>query len=114
MDEAVGSDGKPFPHSIDAKFWAEEFVKVHGGNMELMHAWFANALMAGYDEAQRRYEPDAQRYLFLAAHYGRSRDLHMDGSSRWYVTTPYLSRGSTLSLGEAIDAARAEQDADAR
>jgi len=99
---------------MDGKFWAEEFVKLHGGDVALMHTWFACAVMAGYDEAQRRYEGDAQRYRFLAAQYARSKDLHIDGKSRWYVNTPYLSREATLTLDQAIDAERAEQEADTR
>jgi hypothetical protein len=114
MEEALGSDGKALPQSMDGRFWAEEFVKLHGGDAALMHTWFANAIMAGYDEAQRRHEPDAQRYRFLADHYGRSKDLHMDGRSRWYVNTPYLSRKPTVTLDQAIDADMAEQEADTR
>lgn len=41
----------PLP-SFDAKDWAEAFVKLHGGDEGLMLAWFANALMRGYDERQ--------------------------------------------------------------
>lgn len=42
--------------SFSAPEWAAEFVRLHGGDEGLMLAWFANALMAGYDEAQRRAE----------------------------------------------------------
>jgi len=52
---------------------------------------------------------DAQRYRFLANHYGRSIDLHMDGTRRWYINTPYLGRKPTRTLDEALDADRAEQ-----
>lgn len=37
--------------STDAKVWADEFVRQHGGDRELMLAWFANAIMAGHDAA---------------------------------------------------------------
>ena len=41
--------------SIDAAEWAAEFCRLFGGHDEgLMLAWFANAIMAGYDEAMRR------------------------------------------------------------
>ena len=44
--------------TIDASVWASEFVKVHGGDEDLMIAWFANAIMAGYDEGQRRIKAE--------------------------------------------------------
>ena len=34
---------------MDANRWASEFVSLHGGDHELMRAWFANALMCGWD-----------------------------------------------------------------
>jgi len=44
----------PLP-SFDARDWAEAFCKRNPGVDEgLMIAWFANALMRGYDEAQAR------------------------------------------------------------
>jgi hypothetical protein len=43
----------PLP-SFDARDWAKAFCKLHGGDEELMLAWFANALMRGYDEAGKR------------------------------------------------------------
>ena len=54
-----------FPHTIDAREWAKEFYKCgwragrEGGGLEkdqidLMTAWFANAIMAGYDTASMR------------------------------------------------------------
>jgi len=47
--------------NTDALAWAEEFMKVvEDGNLQIdedmMHGWFANAIMAGYDEARRKYE----------------------------------------------------------
>lgn len=43
----------PLP-SFDAMDWAKAFVARHGGDVELMHVWFANALMRGYDEHAAR------------------------------------------------------------
>lgn len=46
----------------DAQYWAQEFMKIWQNepidllDEELMLAWFANAIMAGYDEARRKYE----------------------------------------------------------
>lgn len=48
--------------TTDALVWAEEFVKTVKKNPAVatdegaMIGWFANAIMAGYDEAQRKYE----------------------------------------------------------
>ncbi len=39
----------PLP-SFDARDWAEAYVKLHGGDLDLMTTWFANALMRGYDQ----------------------------------------------------------------
>lgn len=39
---------------VDAKVWAEQFVARFGGDEGLMLAYFANAIMAGWDEATRR------------------------------------------------------------
>ena len=40
--------------TTDAAVWASEFVRVHGGDEDLMLGWFANAIMQGYEEGQRR------------------------------------------------------------
>jgi hypothetical protein len=48
--------------NTDAQVWAEEFISRIKDNPEIatdegtMIAWFANAIMAGYDEARRKYE----------------------------------------------------------
>ena len=48
--------------SIDARVWAKEFMRIYQSqgekwvDEELMIGWFANAIMAGYDEAHRRCE----------------------------------------------------------
>jgi hypothetical protein len=44
----------PLP-SFDARDWAKAFCKDHPtADYELMVAWFANALMRGFDEANSR------------------------------------------------------------
>lgn len=41
--------------TFDAQVWAKEFCKLNSASDEgVMLAWFANALMAGYDEAMRK------------------------------------------------------------
>jgi hypothetical protein len=52
---------------------------------------------------------DAQRYRFIVAQYARSRDLHMDGTRRWYLNSPYLGRTPATTFDEAIDNAMREQ-----
>jgi hypothetical protein len=50
------------PQSMDAVVWAKEFMRIYWENNpqlyyiteDLMLTWFANAIMAGYDEAHRR------------------------------------------------------------
>jgi hypothetical protein len=34
--------------TMDAQEWAKEFVRLHGGDEELMVGWFANAIMVGF------------------------------------------------------------------
>jgi hypothetical protein len=56
----VGVDGKRFPQTVDAVAWAKEWLRTVEVNPTIyrdegtMIGWFANAIMAGYDEAQRR------------------------------------------------------------
>jgi hypothetical protein len=49
---------------------------------------------------------DAQRYRYIVAQYARSRDLHMDGTSQWYLNTPYLGTPGKryASIEAALDA----------
>ncbi|QOI67413.1 hypothetical protein SEA_BEUFFERT_8 [Streptomyces phage Beuffert] len=48
--------------STDAQYWAKSFMEIWQNepidimDEEMMHSWFANAIMAGYDEARRKYE----------------------------------------------------------
>jgi hypothetical protein len=42
--------------TMDAQEWAKEFVRLHGGDEELMRGWFANAIMVGYDFGQKGKE----------------------------------------------------------
>jgi len=53
----LGADEKPFDQTMDAKLWAQEFVRRFPAHDEgLMLAWFANAIMRGYDTARAKYE----------------------------------------------------------
>jgi hypothetical protein len=48
--------------STDARYWAKNFMEIWQNepidimDEEMMLGWFANAIMAGYDEARRKYE----------------------------------------------------------
>ena len=44
--------------TIDASVWAKRFVQMHGGDEDLMIAWFANAIMVGYDKGRRDSEAE--------------------------------------------------------
>lgn len=53
-------DEKPFPNTIDARTWTKnwlETIKLHPlvpFDEGTMICWFANAIMSGWDEANRR------------------------------------------------------------
>lgn len=57
--------------SMDAKVWAKEFMRLYNEQRNkgrvywvdeaLMIGWFANAIMAGFDEANRRNKEDYVR-----------------------------------------------------
>jgi hypothetical protein len=49
----------PLHEDMDAKRWAQTFMDKHGDRLEeidedLLVSWFANAIMCGYDTANRR------------------------------------------------------------
>ncbi len=64
---AKGVAEQRWPHTMDAKVWAEEFIKALRGHPVggicvdegAMIGWFANAIMAGYDTAQSRHTVSA-------------------------------------------------------
>lgn len=64
---AKGVAEQKFPHTMDAKVWAEEFMKLvplysrAGLDEGDLIGWFANAIMAGYDMAQSRLRTEEQR-----------------------------------------------------
>ena len=63
LPEKPKQEGRFNPQSMDAKVWAKEFMRLWNEKFgsgqswideELMIGWFANAIMAGFDEANRR------------------------------------------------------------
>ena len=62
----VGHDGKPWPQTMDAKIWADEFCKRNSASDHgTMLGWFANAIMIGYDTARGQAEEMAMRPIVL-------------------------------------------------
>ena len=69
-DDFIPEKEKFNQQSMDAVVWAKEFMRLYNQNIakqnvlwvdkELMIAWFANAIMAGYDEANRRNKPQKE------------------------------------------------------
>lgn len=55
--------------TIDGKTWAQEFCRVTGFTDEAWAlAWFANAIMAGFDEADRRADTRTREFIgYLSA-----------------------------------------------
>ena len=57
---AEGVATQKWPHTVDAKVWATEWMRRIQKNpaiatdKDCMLGWFANAIMAGYDTAQAR------------------------------------------------------------
>lgn len=42
--------------TVDATIWAKEFVRLHGGDEKLMVTWFSNAIIVGYDSAEKKVD----------------------------------------------------------
>lgn len=67
----VGDDAKPWPQTMDAHAWAKTWLVLTHEHPDVptdkaaMIGWFANAIMAGYDEAQRR--SDQRQRMTLSA-----------------------------------------------
>jgi hypothetical protein len=65
--QAQKMDKYQLSHTFDAHDWAKEFVyQVNkkpeiATDVDVMTAWFANAIMAGYDEANRRISTEDKR-----------------------------------------------------
>lgn len=63
IEEALNqaAQGQFSPQSFDAMEWVAEFRRINGDNRPddgTMLGWFANAIMAGHDEAMRRIARD--------------------------------------------------------
>ena len=49
--------------SLDANVWAHEFVRINGGDVDLMRAWFANAIMTGLDHGKGPINGDHAQHI---------------------------------------------------
>lgn len=59
---SLGQDGKPWPQTMDAERWADEFCKRNSASDHgTMLAWFANAIMIGYDTARWRQDHERRQ-----------------------------------------------------
>lgn len=54
--------------STDAKVWAERFVQLHGGDVELLTTWFANAIDAGWESGRSVANENTRRWLYARSH----------------------------------------------
>lgn len=58
--QLVGNDGNRWPQTMDAVTWMKAWLLIIGEHPGIpqdegtMIGWFANAIMAGFDEANRR------------------------------------------------------------
>lgn len=61
--------------TMDAVIWAKEFMRIFGDKIyqtngkvideDLMRSWFANSIMAGFDEAYRRQQKHVDKLKSL-------------------------------------------------
>jgi len=74
------------PQSMDAKDWAKEFMRIYKYNQvknvefideDFMLGWFANAIMAGFDEADRR-KPKQEKIELPDGYYADPNDRTFD------------------------------------
>lgn len=90
--------------TMDASVWAKEFVRRFGGDESLMVAWFANAIMCGYDHGQRAqsnekpYDPAAVLEAIREAGVAPSVFSYQSGwIAQMYAERPVKSLGSVIT-----------------
>jgi len=76
------------PQSFDSRVWAKEFMGLYNKNIMkrnhlwidegLMVGWFANAIMAGFDEAHRRISKD-----FISKERVRGLKMNITSQNPW-------------------------------
>ena len=76
-----------FTESFDARLWAEAFKAHVVANPSIatdegtLHAWFANAIMRGYDEHARKYPSDALINAVGRYDYDAEHRVHLGAAS---------------------------------
>src|SRR6266540_4892941 len=120
----LGDGGKRVPFTMDARIWASDWMKTiqeHPGiptDEGTMVTWFANAIMAGYDEAQRRHRAKVDALAEQCRHSANIDDA-MTKVAEWletespnvpdqrpratdvWIATQTRSRGSLHPVGSA-------------
>lgn len=61
--EVPGEDWMNLHDTMDAEVWAKEFIRINGGDLDMMRAWFANAIMCGWDHARGPINGDHAQHL---------------------------------------------------
>lgn len=69
----------PLHQDMDAERWAKDFIEINGGDLDTMRAWFANAIMCGYDNANWRNEEKVTGLMgYLTAAVPELHQMHPD------------------------------------
>lgn len=77
------SDEVKLHDTIDAVVWAKEFKRLNpDADEDLMRAWFANAIMAGFDDGHRRAQYEEREACARTAEQRFARGF--EGNGDWH------------------------------
>lgn len=95
------------PHSFDAWDWAEEFCEIVSKNptiphdKETMMGWFANAIMAGWDEmGRRKAKEDENRWIYVLTNWQTGETIALYSEE---PTKEKCDRDYSLHLGKDLE-----------
>ena len=54
--------------TTNARDWAETFVRLHGGDVQLMEAWFEKAIMTGWNAGRNVANENHAKWVFQRSH----------------------------------------------
>lgn len=111
------TDTSKLHSTTDARDWANAWLKIVADKPEIAHdagamiGWFANAIMAGYDAAVRKYSPEYWRSIAVAL--GASREdeeapvalLHPDAT-----ISVVVSASGSATISPSIDSVAIGRD----